>query len=251
MIMLMLPASWQESNALRQVAGNITVDIQPGQTKSFAWGLFTDKNQSNYVNISSEGLGAAYLALPKNISLLPGEPVNVQGKVSIPFDHPGGVQLNATLRASEPSEKQNSSGSTALVNVEMGKRVYIFIEKNPFPEFRDLIFRPYMEKVNISSKEVSIPIESTSNITNFSFNQNNKSIGFKVTGHAGTNGTTIIYPGKLLEPPYFLAFSGTAYTEYESVLNKVTGEKGIKLVYPHDIMHQNFSLSALNIITPN
>jgi len=240
----------QESHSLRQTAGNITVKLEPGQTKSFTWGLLTDKKEVNTVNISADGTGADYLSYPEIVELTPDKSINVQGNISIPFDHPGGVELNATLRATEPGERNATSGGTGIVNVEMGKRVFIEMDQNPFPEFRELGFNPYMEKVKISNKEISIPINSTSNVTDFSFNQNNRSISFKTTGYAGTNGTTIIYPAKLLEAPYFLTFDGKAFTNYENVISNTTGEKGIKVTYPHDTMHDNFALAASRLLTP-
>jgi hypothetical protein len=71
-----------------------------------------------------------------------------------------------------------------------------------------------------------------------------------VTGFAGTNGTTIIYPARLLESPYFLTFDGKAFNEYNTVTNNKTGEKGIKITYPHDTTHENFALAASRVIVP-
>jgi hypothetical protein len=210
----------------------------------------TDKNKTNAVNISADGTGAGFLSYPKSVELPPGKTVKVLSNVSIPFDHPGGVALNASLRATEPAERNQTSGGTGIVNVEMGKRLFIFIDKNPFSAFRQLVLKPYMEKVNLSNKEISIPIESTSNVSDFSFNQNNRSISFKTTGFAGTNGTTMIYPAKLMEAPYFLTFNGKPFTEFENVTSNKTGEKGIKITYPHDAMHENFALLASRVITP-
>lgn len=248
------PITLQKSDALRQVAGPIVVKIEPGQTRPFSWGLSTDKDELNAVNISAVGIGAEYLSYPKRVELPPGETISVKGNISIPFDHPGGMELNATMRASEPGKRGETSGETnggtGVVNVEMSKLLSIVIDDNPFPEFRELIFKPYVEKAKVANEEFSIPIESTSNITQFSFNQNNRSITFNATGYAGTNGTTIIYPAKLLEAPYFLTFDGKAFTEFETVTSNKTGEKSIKVTYPHDSMHDNFALAGSRILVP-
>lgn len=248
--MMTVPVILQESHSLRQVAGNITIEIEPGQTKFFTWGLLTDKEKSSPVNISAVGIGAEYLSFPKRVELPAGETYNLKTNVTIPFDHPGGMAINATLHATEPSESTQTSQMASIVNLEMAKKLYIQIDQNPFPEFRQLIFKSYIEKAKISDKEYLIPIESTSNVTEFSFNQNNRSIDFKLTGYGGTNGTTIIYPAKLLQAPYFLTFDGKAFTDFQTVTNNKTGEKGVKVTYPHDTMHDSFALAAFSIITP-
>jgi hypothetical protein len=131
----------------------------------------------------------------------------------------------------------------------MAKPLSIIIGENPFPEFRELIFKPYIQKGKIANREVSVPIESTSNITGFTFDERARTITFEATGYAGTNGTTIIYPSKLLEAPYFLSLDGKAFTKF-TLIKSTTGEKGIKITYPHDAMRHNFSLAGARVAMP-
>lgn len=237
----------QQIYALQQVAGPISLEVRPGETRNFSWGLLTDKDESNVVSISADGAGAEFLSLPKEVNLVPKDIVGVRGNVTIPFDHPGGIKLSPIIRASEVGERGVASGGVGLINVEMAKNVTIAIAENPFPDFRQLMFRSYLQDANIANNQVSVPIESTSNITAFTFDEGQRTITFNATGYAGTNGTTIIYPAKLLQGPYFLSADGTAYTKFETITNSTTDEKGLKIVYPHDSKHDEFSLSGARV----
>jgi hypothetical protein len=82
--------------------------------------------------------------------------------------------------------------------------------------------------------EIDLDIQSSSNITDFSFNQTSKQISFKVSGQSGTNGTTIVQDvGKLLKGPYVVTFDGQVKTDYQTLTNKTTDDISIKLQYHH------------------
>jgi hypothetical protein len=238
----------QQTHSLQQVAGPISLEIKPGETRDFRWGLLTDKDEPNVVNLSADGVGAEFLILPKEVNLVPNDIVTVRGNLSIPFDHPGGIKLNPIIRATEVGERvEGATGGIGLINVEMTKNVSIIIGENPFPDFRKLISKPYLQNANIANNQVSVPMESTSNITAFMFNEGQRTIKFNATGYAGTNGTTTIYPAQLLVGPYFLSVDGTAYTNFDTTTNSTTGEKGLKIIYPHDTKHDEFSLSGARV----
>src|SRR5579884_2528972 len=83
--------------------------------------------------------------------------------------------------------------------------------------------------------EIDLDIQSSSNITDFSFNQTSRQISFKVSGQSGTNGTTIVQDvGKLLKGPYVVTFDGQVKTDYQTLTNKTTGDViGIQITYHH------------------
>lgn len=251
LIQTAIPTIITQTHALQQVVGRIVVEIEPGEMKPFKWGLLTDKDEPNTVNISATGIGAEFLSYPKKVDLTPGEIKNIQANVSIPFDHPGGARLNATMLATEAGERGNTSGSAGIINIQMGKPVDIAIGENPFEGFRELIPRIYTEKVQVANRELSMPIESTSNITGLSFDENERMIRFNATGYPGTNGTTLIYLSNILEAPYFITIDGEAFTDFDSVTNSTTGESGIKITYPHDSTHDNFTIAGARVISPS
>src|SRR5579875_2108657 len=86
-----------------------------------------------------------------------------------------------------------------------------------------------------TGNEIDLNIQSSSNITDFSFNQTSRQISFKVSGQSGTNGTTIVQDvGKLLKGPYVVTFDGQVKTDYQTLTNKTTGDViGIQITYHH------------------
>src|SRR5579885_347809 len=86
-----------------------------------------------------------------------------------------------------------------------------------------------------TGNEIDLNIQSSSNVTDFSFNQTSKQISFKVSGQSGTNGTTIVQDvGKLLKGPYVVTFDGQVKTDYQTLTNKTTGDViGIQITYHH------------------
>jgi hypothetical protein len=116
------------SYGLQQVAGPIVIEIKPGETKYFFWGLLTDKNQSNTVNLTADGTGAEYLSLPKSITLSPGNFTYVQGNITIPAVVPAGIELKPSIHALEVGE--NVTAGSNIVNVQMSKILTVMIGQN-------------------------------------------------------------------------------------------------------------------------
>jgi hypothetical protein len=120
--------SLDSSYGLQQVAGPIIVEIKPGETRYFYWGLLTDKNQSNTVNLTADGTGAEYLAIPKSVILDPGNLTYVQGNITIPAVVPAGIELKPSIHALEVGE--NVSAGSNIVNVQMSKILTVKIGQN-------------------------------------------------------------------------------------------------------------------------
>ena len=244
------------SYALQQVAGNIIVEIKPGETKTFTWGLLTERNESSIVNITADGIGAEFLSFPKNITLsTSGQITYVPVNVSIPSNYTGASELNPSLRATEAGKKVGST----IINIAMSKVLCITIVENNTTtaanqDFRNLKLKDYTQKLivrdnNGGNQSITIPIESTSNITQLSFNQTKHQVSFKASGDAGTNGTTIIYVGQMLQEPYSLVLDGKASTDFDVITNTTTGEKGIQIKYLHHCMDNDFILTGVGVRT--
>ena len=226
--LLLLPLQ-TTAHALQQVAGPITLEMKPGESKTFQWGLVSDRDQPINVTLSSEGAGSEFLSFPETVSLHPGNVTYVTVNVRIPFDHPGAVELKPSLLATQAGEQ----GGQTVINIAMEKIPSIILAANENPKFRELTLKSYPQKVMIDGNEVEILIQSPSQISNFAFNSENKTITFNASGYGGTNGTTISYVNKLLEGPYTLTLDGNAITNVDTVINEASGEEGIKITYPH------------------
>lgn len=88
------------------------------------------------------------------------------------------------------------------------------------------------EKVMIDNQERVVSIRTNSEINNFRFDKNDKSITFDATGKNDTVGLTEIYLSDVLEGPYTVMIDG----EPTRVLNITEGDReGIKILYKHSI----------------
>jgi len=126
---IILMTTKMQSYALMQVAGGVIVEIKPGHSEPFTWGLISDKkNQTTTVKLSADGRGAEFLSFPKVITLSPGNLTELKGKVTIPKDYPVGIKLSPIMRATEVSQGNQSSGMT--IKVQMAKTLSIFITQN-------------------------------------------------------------------------------------------------------------------------
>ena len=122
-------------DALQEVAGKVNIDLKPGQTKSFHWGIISDSNQTTMLNLSASGNGSEFLSYPKTITLSPNQLQNIQVNVTIPSTH-GSVQtLTPFLTATEPGK----TGGPTIINVQVIKIVTINIQPSVVPEFGSLV----------------------------------------------------------------------------------------------------------------
>ena len=127
---LLLPIAFQDSSALRQVAGKIEFDIKPGGSSEFKWGLASDKpNQVTTVELSTEGEGGEFLSFEKTVTIDPLKTVYVPIQVTIPDDYPGDIELAPHLLATEFGEE----GGATIINIRMLKIVNLNIEPNDDP----------------------------------------------------------------------------------------------------------------------
>jgi hypothetical protein len=245
-----------QSYALQQVAGDIVVDIKPGETKTFSWGLLSDKNESSIVNITADGIGAEFLSFPENITLTArGQITYVPVDVNIPSNYTGAKELNPSIRATEAGEEVGAT----IINIAMSKVLCVIIAQNntttESQDFQDLELKHYTQNVvgrdQGGNQSITIRIESTSNITEFSFNETKNQISFKASGDAGTNATTILYVGQVLQEPYSLMLDGIAFTDFDIITNRTTGEKAIQITYRHDCMDNDFILTGTGVTIPN
>jgi hypothetical protein len=239
-----------QSYALQQVAGDIVVNVKPGETKTLRWGLLSEKNESSTVNITADGIGAEFLSFPENVTLTASGQINyVPVNVSIPSNYTGAKELNPSIIATQAGEEVGPT----IINIAMSKPLCVVIaQSNTTTASQD--FEDYTQKVIAndddgggSNQSITIPIESTSNITEFSFNETKNQISFKASGDAGTNGTTIIYVGQVLQEPYSLMVDGIPSTDFDIITNTTTGEKGIQITYRHNCMDNNFILTGAEV----
>lgn len=118
----------QNAYALRQVAGQITIQITPGETQLIEWGLASDNsNDITTIHLRAEGDGAEFISfVDDSINIEPSKTIFIPVTVSIPDDYPGGITLSPKLYATEFGE----SGGATVMNIQMLKIPVIIIALN-------------------------------------------------------------------------------------------------------------------------
>lgn len=90
-----------------------------------------------------------------------------------------------------------------------------------------------VESVNVEGNNIDIKISSSSKITDFEFDAENKAITFKVEGENNSVGITDIYLGDVLQGPYTVTINDkVAY--YQTIIDE-NGKEGIRIIYTHSI----------------
>ena len=131
-VLILVPIALVDSAALQEVAGKIDVDIKPGETKTFQWGLISDSDTTTTLELSAEGKGAEFLFLPKSVTLDPHQFLYVKVNATIPNNYSGNVTLTPAMDATEFGQ----TGGATVINIQVKKFVTLVIAANENPKFR-------------------------------------------------------------------------------------------------------------------
>jgi hypothetical protein len=122
--------SIQKIAAFQQIAGPVIVNINPGETKSFSWGLLAGNNETSLLKIYADGNGSEFLSIPQTFRLNPGKTNYIVGNITIPLNHPTNTSLNPIVHSSiSENDTENAAGGNA-VNVELSKIIAITVGVN-------------------------------------------------------------------------------------------------------------------------
>ena len=123
--------SIQQVGGFQQIAGPIIINVTPGETKSFSWGLVAGNNETSILKIYADGNGSEFLSFPESFKLVPGKTNYIFGNVTIPINQPTNTTLSPIIHStlSEENGTANGGGGNA-VNVELSKILSIVIGGN-------------------------------------------------------------------------------------------------------------------------
>jgi predicted secreted protein with PEFG-CTERM motif len=97
---------------------------------------------------------------------------------------------------------------------------------------------PYAISVAGSEDERVLPINSSSNVSDFRFNEQTKQISFKVSSEDDNVGIVMLPVSRALEGPYTVTFDGTVMTNFAIINNHTSNETSIEISHNpgiHDI----------------
>ena len=105
---------------------------------------------------------------------------------------------------------------------------------------------PYTISVTGSEDEIALPINNSSNVSEFRFNEPMKQILFKVSDE-DENGGIVIFPiSRALEDPYTVTVDGNVMTNFEITNNHTSNETSIKISYNQGI--HDITVTGTNVI---
>lgn len=117
----------------------------------------------------------------------------------------------------------------------------------------DLIIReqqsaitPYAVSVTGSEDEIVLPINSSSNVTDFILNEEMKQISFKVSNEDDNVGTVMLPISRALEGPYIVTFDRNVMTNFEIINNQTSNETSIKINHGQGI--HDITITGTNVI---
>ncbi len=148
---------FNQVDALMQIGGPQELEISPGETKTFEWGLISSEDdQTITLGMSTSGWGSQFITLEKSLELGPRETKYIIITVTIPDDHPGGTIINPDIEATQFGE---AIGAT-VINVKAIKKTVISILQNENEEYRSNTAYDPPETVTTSMVEETEEMET-------------------------------------------------------------------------------------------
>jgi predicted secreted protein with PEFG-CTERM motif len=119
------------SSALQEVAGKVILQLSPGETQHFNWGLLSDSNTTITVSLSAGGgNGSQFLSYPKSVTLQPKQTTYVDVSATIPSNYAGPSLLHLFMFATQAGQQ----GGMTVINTQVGKVVTLNITAAPAPQ---------------------------------------------------------------------------------------------------------------------
>jgi hypothetical protein len=101
-----------------------------------------------------------------------------------------------------------------------------------------------VQAVMIAGESVDVELRSSSTVSNFDLDEESKTISFTVDGEDGTEGTTEIAIGSVLEGPYNVMIDGEATSDF--TVAEVDGETVLTVSYTHST--HEIAVTGTNVV---
>ena len=102
-----------------------------------------------------------------------------------------------------------------------------------------------IQTVLIAGENVNLDVRSSSTVSAFELNEETKTLSFTVDGETGTEGTTEITIGDVLEGPYTVTIDGQITTDFEETVS-ASGEAMLTISYTHST--RDVDVTGTNVV---
>ena len=103
------------------------------------------------------------------------------------------------------------------------------------------------ESFSVNDGKIDVRAESSSELSNLSFSEMDKSVSFEVSGDDGTVGITVAYAGSIVKEPYVVTIDDKP-ANFDVVTDEKSGVSGVRLVYLHSADVHNVTVAGTEVI---
>jgi|GEM_PF-1214293 len=142
-------SSTQQVRAFQQVAGPVIINLNPGETKLFSWGLIAENNETSTLKIYADGNGSEFLSIPQTFKLAAGSLNTIVGNITIPPNYPTNTTLSPIVHTTLSENDTANTGGNAVA-VELSKILTVSIgANNTQPIINSLTSTPPSQKPDL------------------------------------------------------------------------------------------------------
>lgn len=140
------------------------------------------------------------------------------------------VEETTPLEPGEKEYKYYASGIGLLRDEDLKLTKYVIPEQPP----TSAVLRSQPQSVKVVEDAIEVQVNSTSTISDFALDEENKKISFNVNGAGDADGMTEIYIGKILEGPYTVTVDGEVMDNVEVIQSGESATSIIKIAHSND-----------------
>ncbi|HEV8386330.1 MAG TPA: hypothetical protein VGQ03_01785 [Nitrososphaera sp.] len=152
------------------------------------------------------------------------------------------VEETTPLESGEKEYKYYAPGIGLLQDEDLKLTKYVIPEQPA----TNAVLRSQPQSVKVAEDAIEVQVNSTSTISDFALDEENKKISFNVNGAAGADGMTEIYIGKILEGPYTVTVDGEVMDNVEVIQSEESATSIIKIAHSDD--SQVIAVTGTNVV---
>ncbi|MGI0037145.1 MAG: hypothetical protein ACRD99_02150 [Nitrososphaera sp.] len=160
------------------------------------------------------------------------------------FDKVLKVEETTPLEPGAKEYKYYATGIGLLQDEDLKLTKYVIPEQAPQPTTVELKSQP--QSVAVAENAVEVQVSSSSTISNFALDEQNKRISFNVIGAGRTGGMTEIQIGTILEGPYTVTVDGEVMENVDVIESEEASASRIKITHADD--SQVISIAGTNVV---
>lgn len=168
-----------------------------------------------------------------------GKEVHAKGKTFFMNQESAEKTGSVTVMFAAPSDMYDA-------NVDEFDESLKTLQVNDASAFKLSMDNTLSESFTVSDDNADVRAESSSEVSNLSFSEIDKSLSFDVSGNDGTVGATTAYVGSILKEPYIVTIDDNP-TNFEMITDE-SGIKGVKVVYLNTMDVQNVTIAGSEVI---